>query len=80
MDKDVLEKEYWKALTNSTSGCWLLRNLIRQSRALQFIPFEGGGKESYNKGQQDLVFREIVTPLRKNLGWQVFDRIMAEER
>lgn len=76
--KLILECERLKFLMDSDAGKWLLRNLIRESKALSVIHYEGGGKESYNRGRQDLVLTEIISPIVKNFGYAALDRIMKE--
>lgn len=72
------EMGMWSRLIGSPEGCWLIRNLVRESRAYQELPYEGGGKDSYNRGRQELVQKYVCDRIRKYFGWSSFDNIMKQ--
>lgn len=75
----ALESEYWRDLMSRESGKWLIHRLIDQSKSLQVIPFEGGGKEVYAKGKQDLIMNEVVSRIVKHCGYKALDNIMKKD-
>ena len=78
-NKLVLERERWRVMLESDACRRLLKRLIETSGCLKPIPFEGSGREAYNKGRSDLVNTEIVARVTKFFGWGALDKILAKD-
>lgn len=79
MDSKIdIEREYLGFLIDKEPGRWLLRNLINQSGALQSIRSEGGTKDAYIKGQQDMILINVVNKIVKHYGYGALDKILGK--